>query len=128
MTDYRVLPSPYPEIDPWLDLRPYLANGWTAMANNFCAVQIRPNTLEFSMRLNGDNSTSWNFIEGLPAQELGLTANMPIAIVTPKGASFCLPYSSGIITISSMGRAPLDGWDRSGELTVYGATRRGPVS
>ncbi|MGP4995561.1 hypothetical protein [Glutamicibacter ardleyensis] len=125
MSDLAILNTAYPDANPWFDLRPYLANGWTAVNSQSCGMAAEPNLLIWSMRLRGDSSSSWIFMDGIPGN-LRPPVNVPIAIVTPAGSSFALIYrNNGSLAVDADGREPLGAWDRSGVLTVFGVTPRG---
>lgn len=125
MTELALLNTAYPDNNPWFDLRPYLVNGWLSLGSQTCGVAAQPNLLIWSMRLIADKSTSWIFMDGIPGN-LRTPQNLPIAIFTPSGASYCLAYrSNGRMLIDAGGLAVLGNWDRKGEMTVTGVTPRG---
>lgn len=125
MTELPRLAQPYPDNQPWFDLRPYLANGWRSLGSQTCGVSAQPNLLIWSMRLIADESRSWIFMDGIPGN-LHPPQHLPIAIFTPAGASYCLAYrGNGRMSIDAGGQAVLDNWDRKGEMTVTGVTPRG---
>lgn len=128
MTELGILDTPFPDANPWLSLEPFLVNGWRSLNRQTCGLAVGQNLLYWSMRLIGDESTSWQLMRGLPAPQLGLSSNLPIQILTPRGAGFAVAYSNGNLDISTAGRAHIGDWDRKGELTIACTTMRGPIS
>ncbi|WP_413456083.1 hypothetical protein ACLQ8T_06280 [Glutamicibacter sp. FR1] len=125
MTELGTLNTAYPDTNPWFDLRPLLVNGWRSVGSQTCGVSVLPNLLIWSIRLIGDDATSYNFIDGLP-NEIRTPQDIPIPIITPKGSTYCMVYRNvGRITINSPALAVIGGWDRKGELVVAGVTPRG---
>ena len=127
MAELAVLDTLYPDTNPWFDLRPYLVNGWRSLGTQTCGVAAAPNLLFWSMRLLGNESTSWIFMDALP-ENLRPPQNLPITAFTPLGVSYCLLYrSAGRFSFDTTGRNLTNGWDRKGELTITGVTPRGTL-
>lgn len=125
MTELGLLNTKYPDSNPWFDLRPFLVNGWESFGTQGCGVSAHPNLLFWSMRLRGDSAFSNIFMDAIP-ENLRPPQNLPIAIFTPFGSSFCIAQrSSGRLYVDANGMAVIPGWDRKGELTVTGVTPRG---
>lgn len=121
------LDTAYPNLDPWFDLRPFLANGWRSLNSQTCGVYAAGNLLIWSMRLLGADSTNFIIATGIP-ENLRPAVNMPVSIITPVGSSFALIYrGNGSIALDAAGREPLGTWDRSGDLTLFGVIPRGPA-
>lgn len=125
MSELSRLNVAYPDNNPWFDLRPYLINGWKSYGSQGCGMSAMPNLLFWSMRLVGDNATSTIFMDAIPPN-LRPPQNLPIAIFTPFGSSFCIAQrSTGRLYVDTNGLAVIPGWDRKGEMTVTGVTPRG---
>lgn len=58
--------QPYPNVNPLLDLRPYLVNGWRASGSQTFSVISLGNLLVLSMRVFGDEATGGQIAEGIP--------------------------------------------------------------
>lgn len=58
--------QPYPAVNPFLDIRPYLINGWRAAGSQTFSVIPSGNTLTLSMRVFGDQAMGSQIAEGVP--------------------------------------------------------------
>lgn len=58
--------QPYPNVNPFLDIRPYLINGWRAAGTQTFSVISLGNALLLSMRVFGDEATSAQIADGIP--------------------------------------------------------------
>lgn len=63
------LPSivqPFPEASPFLSIREFLVNGWTATSAQTFAIRPDGNALDLMLRVRSDNVTSANIALGIP--------------------------------------------------------------
>lgn len=58
--------QPYPDTKPFLDVRGFLANGWTSTSAQTFAVKPDGNSLELMFRVRSDNAVSANIALGIP--------------------------------------------------------------
>lgn len=113
------LNTAFPLIDPWLDLRSYLVQGWRSLGSQTFGMGVLHNSLMISARLIADDATSWRIADGLPhvgPQNLPISANLDGVPITVE-----LQRSTGNLYLS----APYRQMALAGELTISGVIPRG---